>query len=351
MGQSTTLTVSIKSVLGVSGLATVRVGLPAGMQFGKLPAGWTVQNLGNSLLKATDKGNGGMDALATGTVSLIGGQSVNIPLSVAAMKTGGGRIHAFVQTPGMFGGGTDFVGLIYGTSSATTHVGFTMPSLAGVRAVSPSIPSVNLPIHLNQSGMCPGSGLAEVNGVCSGDKLAIPTETPKGIRGRSIAHSASQACVRGKLVYAPPYGYKRAAAFVSVKVYDKNPLFDTELASGATDSSGHFHLCFSNLETSFVETGTADVMLKFISANDRWEVKDYQSLFQVYGADVFVPKNPYEWKTGAGEISGTKDYGDITPDNQLFQDVLTVFEVYARGWMWSNSQHSGSDTCLSLIHI
>lgn len=203
-------------------------------------------------------------------------------------------------------------------------------------------------VPLDTKGNCPGGGAKQANGVCpavtgsGGLTNGLVPSARTGNPSIRRAHTAGTTCMDGQLVYSDLNG-THPSINVPVEAWDVNSTTDDHIGNAMTDWDGNFHICFSNAENSFFDSGTADVQLIFRSTTNRFRVVNNCC------ASTGLTPGSYNLKTSTRNNvpSGTISLGAMTSSDSSFQKAYHAYDELNQAWAWSNSHSPGSGTCWS----
>jgi len=381
IGQGGRVKVSIQADAALArGSYRVVIKVPNGFTPGTTPSGFTRTTFVDPFdAKAQpNSGDDGSHAYQlTGKASLVPGTTTTVIAPITLAQMGDGSVDVWVDNPAStgVGGSQEFPGgmasAAYTYDATSTRSGIvsfpsdaTQKSPADWNVDAPG--SLDIPAReltgwdsskaanykrpaapLDANGSCPGGVTKQDNGVCPGvtGSGGITNGLARSARNgtRSIrAHAAATTCMDGQLVYSDMNG-THPSINVPVEAWDVNSTWDDRIGNAITDWSGNFHICFSNTENSFFDSGTADVQLIFRSSAGRFRVVN-----NCCWGSGWTPGG-YNIKTGTRNNvpSGTISLGAMTASDSNFQKAYHAYDELNQAWAWSNSHSPGAGTCWS----
>jgi len=381
IGQGGRVKVSIQADAALArGSYRVVIKVPNGFTPGTTPSGFTRTTFVDPFdAKAQpNSGDDGSHAYQlTGKASLVPGTTTTVIAPITLAQMGDGSVDVWVDNPAStgVGGSQEFPGgmasAAYTYDATSTRSGIvsfpsdaTQKSPADWNVDAPG--SLDIPAReltgwdsskaanykrpaapLDANGSCPGGVTKQDNGVCPGvtGSGGITNGLARSARNgtRSIrAHAAATTCMDGQLVYSDMNG-THPSINVPVEAWDVNSTWDDRIGNAITDWSGNFHICFSNTENSFFDSGTADVQLIFRSSAARFRVVN-----NCCWGSGWTPGG-YNIKTGTRNNvpSGTISLGAMTASDSNFQKAYHAYDELNQAWAWSNSHSPGAGTCWS----
>ncbi|MCX6388599.1 MAG: hypothetical protein NTX07_07720, partial [Solirubrobacterales bacterium] len=381
IGQAGRVKVSIQSDAALArGSYRVVIKVPNGFTPGTTPTGFTRTTFVDpfSPKAQPNSGDDGSHAYQlTGKASLVPGTTTTVIAPITLAQMGDGSVDVWVDNPAStgVGGSQEFPGGMaaasYTYDATSTRSGIisfpsdaTQKSPADWNVDAPA--SLDIPAReltgwdsskaanykrpaapLDAKGNCPGDVAKQDNGVCPGltGSGGLTNGLARSARNgtRSIrAHAAATTCMDGQLVYSDMNG-THPSINVPVEAWDVNSTWDDHIGNAMTDWSGNFHICFSNTENSFWDSGTADVQLIFRSSADRFRVVN-----NCCWSSGWTPGG-YNIKTGTRNNvpSGTISLGAMTASDSNFQRAYHAYDELNQAWAWSTSHSPGAGTCWS----
>lgn len=292
VGATAEVVAHIKADPRVSGASTVTLELPPNMSLVQAPAGFQA---GTVAATATD---GTVSQRVAGTVNLTANESARVTFQVKPLRAGDGNLRVIATDPSRTTPASEgSIALTYGADSNSTKFGITIPALQPLQLIPSTARPVLPKATLSASG-------------------ATPPQTTNQRQRTGGAHAAATTCADGTFNYSDKDGVWHVAPNIWVRVYDQNSSGDVLLASGVTSSTGAYHLCFNNAETSSSEASTADLYVLFTARVNQWTVQ------RTDGSD-------YRWKTGTTNNvpTGTKNFGNLTSGNPNSMRAIHLFDT------------------------
>ncbi len=144
---------------------------------------------------------------------------------------------------------------------------------------------------------------------------------PAALAGRATGSgvTATSACVTGSWFYVDNNGATRPSRSFQVQAWDSDPIGDDLLATGVTDGSGHYHLCFDNDDG--IGGAGQDVYLKFVAENANWRVQ--------------TAGTPLTFSTSVvNDVLNGSDtnFGSLQPGDSSFMRGLHAFDEAQDAW-------------------
>ncbi|MEU8141887.1 hypothetical protein [Nonomuraea sp. NPDC048901] len=321
VGQTATLRVTVNSKVARAG-ADVAIELPPNLTWSNAPRG-----LSTSDVASTDPTRAGTVHRAAAHVDLAAG-ATTYEGAVRATAAGYAEIMASASAPSLVGknGDRDTVDFTVAASGGESRAGAVTDDVAAVRAVvdTSAIPAPTRSDKQVDSAVTPVD-----RAVTSTDRPVNPAVTPTDKRADSAVTPTDKpdhpgvaptgapgpdpkpviACVKGTALYNAA-GSNHFSQFLRAEVLG----FGTVLASGYTDRSGNYKLCFD-------ATGDSpNIEIRFTTDNPHWVV-----------AQDGIPFTWTSW--GQTVTSGTVDFGQSFPPSSK-QKAAHAFDELADVWFW-----------------
>ena len=298
VGETARLTVQVRSDVDVSN-AKIAVELPPNLTWAQAPSGMST----STLRSARPETKGVLDS-ATTTRAMSSGGTQTYTAVVRATAPGGAQIRARVTAPvsGAVEAGSDDVFLTVGGEGQLSKAG--AKKHAGGIAGTARVPA--------------GADIAS----SPGSFRSVGTQgLRRGLGGRAGAPCDTR--VAGSWVYQDQNGAWRASRNTQVQVWDDDTFGDALLATGVTDGSGGYNLCFDSQSEGFPDGGTADIYVKFITENSIWKVQR--------------GGNALAWQTGVTNdvaTGSTLNLGSLTTGDPALHRGLHAFDEANDVWLW-----------------
>jgi hypothetical protein len=196
---------------------------------------------------------------------------------------------------------------------------------AYARATAPDIASASAFLTI-------GSGATVTGFAATTDAAAIPLTGAAPTRAyprfpmkpAGASTSAGAACASGSFSYVDSNGVNRISANLGVQVYDADAAGgDDLLATGVTDATGGFRLCFAAADE---EGGGQDVYAVFGTDNPQWMIRHTTA------------RQPFHFRTEtmANVASGaTAAFGARQPGDPVLMRAVQAFDEVAAAWDWT----------------
>ncbi|MGH9244371.1 MAG: CARDB domain-containing protein [Acidimicrobiales bacterium] len=295
VGETATLTYEVAAAVDRPE-AKITVELPDTLAFDQTPSGASV----TSAVQADGTGSA---TVATATVDLQAGTTRQFSVTVRATATGPAqiRVRATATAPWGVDAGADDVFLTVGQTSGTSAFGATFSTDGGTApagAIPTPSPDSRQPKAMTTEGLPAPHSDDE------------PTTGP-----------AATSCATGTWSYFDNDGVLRPSINYQVQVWDNDVFGDDLLATGLTDWSGNYNLCFDGADG---EGGGQEVYVRFISSNSLWRVRD-----------TAASDNNYVNSTGIQSICDgcTANFGSLIPGNDIHRG-MHAFDSANDMWAW-----------------
>jgi hypothetical protein len=298
VGGTTTLRLTVRAAVDI-GATTVVATLPEGLRWVTAPAGFTIRTITGVTPETAGSGSA-----ATAVRRLGAGDEIAVTGTVRAITAGPAQIRVRATAPyaGGVQAGADDVFVTIGGGNTAARFGRAKTAADETVAAVPTRLRTARPANLRARSV----GVAGLKRPTT--RVGAPCDTS----------------VTGNWSYQDNTGAWRNAMNVQVQVWDADSLSaDDLLASGVTDGSGNYNLCFDSDSEGFGEGGTADVYVKFITENSLWKVQRSGSAlsFRTGTTDNVTP--------GTALNEGSLTSGDAT-----LQRGLHAFDEANDAWLW-----------------
>ena len=295
VGQTAKLTVVVDAADTLT--ADVSVELPAGMVWVQAPTGMASAAKASS--RPEDKGT---TAKASAKRSMAAGQRATYTGIVKAIAPGATQIRARATAPyaGGVQAGSDDVMLTVAAPGGSSKAG--MPASASTSGTTVATPA-GVKLATTSAGKAAKASVPAAPGARAG----APCDTN----------------VTGSWTYQDQAGVWHPSRNVQVQVWDADIFGDTLLATGITDWSGGYNICFDSNSESWFDSGTADVYVKFVTENSIWKVQR--------GGGAL------NWRTGTtNDITpgSTLNLGSLTTGDPALHRGLHAFDAANDAWAW-----------------
>lgn len=315
VGETATLRVDVRADVARKG-ADITIELPANLAFADAPAGARVA-------AGRSSSGAGSASVATARADLAAGASRSLTAEVRAVAAGPAhiRVRAVAPTASGADAGSDDVFVTVGADGASSAAGFTPSTSGGTVAASGT--SIAGPASARQK-VVPTGGLAAPY---SDDAAAAP------------GSPSATSCASGSWFFLDEDGVLQPSINYQVQVWDDDTSTDDDLlATGVTNFSGGYNLCFSGTDG---EGGGQEVYVKFISSNSLWRVRD-----------TAAGNNDYVNQTGVQNICDgcNASFGSLMPGNDIHRG-MNAFDAANDAWVFVPSTcWDGNDgTCRQVV--
>jgi hypothetical protein len=306
LGETATLQVSVQADAKL-GATDIRVELPAGLAWAQAPAGMNVA----SATSAAPERAGALSVAHTSAVLAVG-QPASYTGVVKAVASGAAQIEARATA----GSGADVQ--------------------AGADDVFLTIGAKGTPSRLNQALPAGSDGVAPVAAVPTttrAPKQANLTPRSAGTAGLPKPHSDDPGAqpnapcdtrVTGNWSYTDQNGAWHNAMNTQVQVWDQDSLSgDDLLATGITDGAGNYNICFDSNADGGLESGTADVYVRFVTEVGQWKVQR--------GGSVLTFSTGVTNNIAPGS---TLNLGGLTSGDPALMRGLHAYDEANDAWLW-----------------
>lgn len=281
VGKQARVDIEVRTTADRSDL-TLDVRLPAGLEWVQTPAGLRSE----SSISQVPADNGKVHrAVGAGRADRV--RPLRLSGTVRAVAEGSAEIRAVASTPGDADSGSAF--LTVGAQRSTFGI-----AARDTNATAPADQGTRAHAHL--------------------------AHKPAG----PAAASAGTACATGTWGYVDHLGATRVSANAQVTVWDADTTGRHDLlATGLTDATGRFQLCFDNTD----EDGTGqDVYAQFATENAHWMIQHGRT------KKAFRFDSPVRADLAAG---ATADFGAVKPADPALMRGVEAFDVMNTAWNWT----------------
>ena len=297
VGAITTVDVSVTSVADLaSGTLTVLVN-----------DGFAIADADGFAAAGTKpSGVGELTAVSRG-ISLSADETATFAIKVRGEYAGVGIVQARYRTAGGIFDGGDEASAQFGRAAPLSPLGGATEKVLADATLAPVEPS------------------PAPNATPPSSSQQPATQSQPGAPGAS--------CASGGWRFDDENGASQPSRYFRVQVWDQDAGSNDLLASGFTDSSGNYNLCFESTDAD--EGGGQEVYVRFVSnAGGAWRVRNTRA-----------SNSDYAYVSGVVNYAdpGSHDFGNLQPTNGAEHRALHAFDGIARLWLWHYSINSYLD--------
>ncbi|MEN3358235.1 MAG: hypothetical protein V7637_2217 [Mycobacteriales bacterium] len=307
VGETATLQVTVQADAKL-GASDIRAELPANLAWAQAPAGFAV-----AAATSAEPERAGTLSVAHTSATLAVGQPATYTGVVRAVRPGAAQIEvrATAGAGGDIQAGSDDVFLTIAEKGRPSRLDQGLPAGADAVAGVAAVPTTAR--GARQPGLVPRSvGTAGLPKPTGGDRPKAQPNAPCDTR------------VTGNWSYTDQNGVWHNALNFQVQVWDQDSLSpDDLLAVGVTDGNGNYNICFDSNADGGLESGTADVYVRFVSEVSQWKVQRGGSPL-TFGTGVTSDIAP----------GSTLNLGGLTSGDPTLMRGLHAYDEADDAWLW-----------------